>query len=99
MRAEAAVAGGSADLVAAQCGGEGRRDPVKDTGWPIDQVSDHKAAGCERVGDQPPMAAPPEGLGTHDCHVIAGFRPRLELNQGRSEGVRTHIRSVGREGG
>jgi hypothetical protein len=71
---------------------------VKHTGWPIDQVEDHEATGYERVGDQPPMAAPPGGLGAHDRQVVTGFSPSLEIEQGAPERVRTHVRGVGREG-
>ena len=72
---------------------------MKDTRRPIDQVADEEAAGYEGVGDQPPMAAEPEGLGAHDCQVIAGFRPRLEIDQGGPENVSAHVRGIGREAG
>jgi hypothetical protein len=72
---------------------------VKDTGRPIDQVADDEASGYKCVGDQSPMASPPERLGAHDCHVLARFGPGLEMDQGSPEVVRVHVRGVGREGG
>ena len=62
-------------------------------------MADFEAVGYEGVCDQPPMAASPEGLGAHDCQVIAGFRPSLEIQQGGPESARTRVRGVGREGG
>lgn len=72
---------------------------MKDTGRPVDQVADYETARYEGVGDQPPMAAPPEGLGAHDCQVIAGCSTRLEVDQGGPEIVRVHVGGVSREGG
>jgi hypothetical protein len=53
---------------------------MKDTGRPIDQVADFEASRYKCVGDQSPMASPPESLGTHDCHVLASFRAGLEVD-------------------
>ena len=72
---------------------------MKDTGRSIDEVADFEAPGYERVGDQPPMTAPPEGLGAHDCQVVAGIRARPEIENGTPENIRVHVHGIGGEGG
>lgn len=72
---------------------------MKNAGRTIDQVADSEAVGDQGVGDQPPMAAPPESLGAHDRQMTAGFRPSLEIGQGVPERVRIHMRGVRCEGG
>jgi hypothetical protein len=51
---------------------------VNETWWLNDQMTDSERVGHERIGNQPAVAAPPEGLGTHDREGLAAFRPFLE---------------------
>ena len=50
-------------------------------GHPVDDVLDREPVADQRVGDEPPMASPPDRLGAHDRERFAGSGAGLERVQ------------------
>jgi hypothetical protein len=44
----------------------------------MEQMANRETLEHERIGDQPPVAAPPERLGAHDSEGLARNRSSLE---------------------
>ncbi len=65
----------------------------------IQQMLDLEPVTHQCVGDQPPMAAPPDRLRAHDRQCFAGARSLLERGQRRAEFGRRHVFGIACERG
>jgi hypothetical protein len=50
-------------------------------GHPVDDVLHRAPVADQRIGDESPMAPPPEGLGAHDRQRFAGIGAGLQRVQ------------------
>ena len=50
-------------------------------GHPVDDVLDREPVFDQRIGDESPMASPPDGLGAHERQRFAGIGAGFERGQ------------------